>query len=460
MKALRATALCALVVPAAVLASPIDSTAPTNIFNRTNSEILLGESSDNGLIWVLPPRNGASQLASTLPFLSQEQCRTLYQQDRRMISNTDYQAELSDNRRRREDAVEPGPGYDDRIAEIQRQFDTRNKAALADREQIITNRDRLLEGWNVAPPKGATLLRFVFSQPWTANLEQLKRDNPGKRFAKLPLLEGSNIWTLPEGTGARFLHFGLAGNGAHDPLHQTIISQSGGNDRFQAQAVGNYQLACFDWFQPNSNSIPLTLQVLYKYQVKTSVHFLAKYNLYRVYSSLLSSGRSSGLFTSSSWQKFVESEELRTAITFDWRVTDAGNNVPPDKRKQVEDEVRQYLVGSVPSLLVSAGVVKPADIEPGKPGAPAVGQALSNGCGANAYCQAGALAFTVLGAAFSSSSQSSEVQRKLNVVATYESRAEEMRIRYGTVDFLNSRTRQKKSHKRSAVKIMSPSQDH
>ena len=157
----------------------------------------------------------------------------------------------------------------------------------------------------------------------------------------------------------------------------------------------------------------------YPFAFTTSVH--ASYNLKNIYRFLKESGSSGGLFSSKSWSRTLELNWGESALKFSWRETDPELKVTPADRLEIEKSVKADLLASIDRLVMERAGLPPAQAaNPGPHGATVLANSLDKTCSVNAYCAAASIALRTLDAVFGSSSTSTQIEKSLDVTATYE----------------------------------------
>lgn len=163
------------------------------------------------------------------------------------------------------------------------------------------------------------------------------------------------------------------------------------------------------------------MTALYEYPFSFRSSISASYNLKNIYKFLKQSGSSGGLFSSSSWSKTLESNWGESSIKFLWSESDPESKVTVADRIEIEKSVKADLLANIDRLILAKAGIAPAQAaNPGPHGATVIADGLDKTCSPVAYCAAASIALRGLDAIFGSSSMSTEVEKRLDVTATYK----------------------------------------
>lgn len=162
------------------------------------------------------------------------------------------------------------------------------------------------------------------------------------------------------------------------------------------------------------------MTLIYDYPFVFTTKVTASYNLKSIYHYLKTTGSSGGLFTSRTWTKTVESNWGAGAIKFHWAQSDPDSTINASQRFKIESSIKSELLSTIDQLILTkANVGIPKAQNPGPHGAIILSQQIDKTCAANEYCAAASIALRTLNAIFGSSSMSAELDKKLDLTATY-----------------------------------------
>lgn len=163
------------------------------------------------------------------------------------------------------------------------------------------------------------------------------------------------------------------------------------------------------------------MTVIYEYPFTFRTAARAEYNLKSIYKFLSESGTKGGLFTSKSWSRTVESNWGESSLKFFWSEDDPQSKITPQDRIEAERVIKADLLANIDRLILAgAGMPASGPQNPGPRGATVLASGLEKTCALNGYCAAAAIALRTLDAVFGSSSMSKEVEKRLDVTATYQ----------------------------------------
>jgi hypothetical protein len=162
----------------------------------------------------------------------------------------------------------------------------------------------------------------------------------------------------------------------------------------------------------------MTLIYEYPFVFKTAVR--ASYNLKNIYQFVTISHTKGGFFSSKSWSETLEANWGESALKFHWSEDDPESKITIADRVEAEKSVKAFLLASLDSLILAKADVTPAQVaNPGPHGATVLADSLEKECADNDYCAAASISLRTLDAVFGRSSMSTEIEKKLDVTATY-----------------------------------------
>lgn len=254
---------------------------------------------------------------------------------------------------------------------------------------------------------------FSYQGNWDQNLSTLRADNSGFSFEKI---KTENVRVYPsiakiEGLPAdgAILSFDLPGQRSEGSIQLTSYP-----DSLNANIVLSLFGAC-PMLYPEEyklenlngvNGMKYGLAVTYEFPSAFKLQVTAKFNMYKMYQKIVSSGTNGGLFSSSSWSKVEERNEFRDSFTINWLEQDPSNSVSEEERLTIEAALRREIFSRIANLAIPTVVDRQnllAAAAPGPHGAVVLADALTKTCPTNIYCTGGAIMLNVLDSIFGSS---------------------------------------------------------
>ncbi len=261
---------------------------------------------------------------------------------------------------------------------------------------------------------------FAYRSDLESNMTVLRSLNPGINFQTL---QTENVSVYPALLGVH----GLTGGSAVLRFEAPNVTHSTTGAAIQLASYppsldGNAVLSLLgacpmsnpELFKLKEVSTPDKMKfgmlISYQYPAIMNLKMKAKYNMYKLYSLVKSSGSSGGLFRSKSWSTTEERTFFRDAFRVEWNIEDPANSISDDERIAMEREARLALLGR----LVQIGLPQMPDkslfsnaLPPPTRGSVVVADSLMQACPGNVYCMAGSFILKGLDAIFGSSSSSS-----------------------------------------------------
>lgn len=400
-----------------VLSAPVKAT-PTQAVpappNPTPS-VVLGDTRDATQLWVLPPiagKAGIPQLSLETP---EATCEGLKDLVNASASLNKQVAALIEQRGRLLARISEEKNADE-VLSLQK------KTALL-LQDIITESKVLKDIYGDDARLHGGTLAIPFVHEIERHVASIKAANPAKTVKDVQTFN-VRFFFVPEGAGelARLpIISSYKVNGVAPADYERTRAPLAA--RLSA-TVGLTRIgACMMGFPQKFGARPSTpfgmiATYEYPYAFKSSIR--ASYNIKNIYSFLKSSGTSGGLFNSSSWSKTLESNWGETALKFHWETEDPESKLSPADRLETEKLVKAHLLASMDKLLLQKADLKPAEAaNPGPHGATVLADGIEKTCATNGYCAAASIALRTLDAIFGSSEMSTEVQKRLDVTATF-----------------------------------------
>lgn len=256
---------------------------------------------------------------------------------------------------------------------------------------------------------------FLYKSNWDSNIETLRRNNPNYEFEKIVtekaiLFAGiSSVNNVPQGSA--ILSYELPGI----QKDNYVDLNSGFPDSLQSNLVLSLVGTCpmlhpeyFDitpGYGAEKMSYGLTVAYNFPSAMKSTV--TAKYNMYKMYQKIVSSGSSGGFFSSRTWTNVEERSFFRDSFKVDWVSQDPANEVPEDKRLEMEHEMRRAILERMANLALPMSPNRDAIIaanQPSQHGSVVIASSLMQYCPGNVYCVGGSVILNALDAIFGSSS--------------------------------------------------------
>jgi hypothetical protein len=171
----------------------------------------------------------------------------------------------------------------------------------------------------------------------------------------------------------------------------------------------------------------VTINYTHQLALTRKVH--AVYNLKDVYSYVVRSGKSGGLFSRKSWTEVIESRDIDELMNIQMEFPDDVTDEVIERERKL---AREMLLGS--AIADMQARLSPAP-DPGKSGATIAAEQLTKTCGLNAYCAGAAAALTVLDGIFGRSKSTASLLQTLDVSRTYDSQVTEAVDVPGAISF-------------------------
>ncbi len=297
---------------------------------------------------------------------------------------------------------------------------------------------------------------IVYDSGWDSAVQKLREANPGRRFEQIATKDATiNATFVGAATGDSYLSslpaiLDYTFNGiAHSP---GVISKepdklaafpSKMSATLRLSLVGACPLAHPEQFdiKKDEQGMPLfgiSADFLYPSTFKTKVTF--KYNMYKIYDTLKSSGTEGGLFSTSSWSNVTENRMGDDSLDVKWEEEDPENKISAQEKKAIEQEIKNELLSRALAQFATPVVdAKPALAQaPEVPtaGALVAAQGISQSCGwYSLYCAAGAWTLRTLASVFGSSETEEHYRSSLNVSASETWSTDSVRYRPQTTAY-------------------------
>lgn len=254
---------------------------------------------------------------------------------------------------------------------------------------------------------------FDYASSWDENVMALKNANPEMSFEKINTANAkvyASALNLPNIPADRaILAFEVPGAPGQGHVSLTSFPTSL-NANVVLSLVGACPLAYPEMFPnavgANADSMKYGMTITYEYPSSFKLKVAAKYNMYKMYEKIQTSGSRGGFFSSRSWSRTEEKNFFKDSFRVEWDIQDPSNTVSNEEREEIEATLRREVMTrlatlALPSVPDRQGVV--AAVKPGPHGAVVMADSLVKACPGNVYCIAGAIALNVLDSIFGSS---------------------------------------------------------
>lgn len=268
-----------------------------------------------------------------------------------------------------------------------------------------------------------------FESGWDKNIETLRLMNPGFQFEKIQTsgakLFANNVSVKNLPGDLAVTGFELAGTQKDNYLELPAGFPSSLSGNLNLSLIGACPMIHPQYFDiaagygPQEMAYGLT--ITYEYPAAFKLQATAKYNMYKMYEKINSSGSSGGFFSSRSWTKVEERNFFKDSFSVDWVSQDPANQVTEEVRLETEHEMRKAIMERIASLALPTAPNQGQMLVPVAPpprGGTVVASSLMQACPGNIYCVAGSLILTSLDAIFGSSSTTASYLQTQNFEAT------------------------------------------
>jgi predicted nucleic acid-binding Zn-ribbon protein len=262
---------------------------------------------------------------------------------------------------------------------------------------------------------------ITYTSAWDENLEKLRDLNPGYEFEKITTRDSvfitdiADLSHVPSATAVMAYKISACTNGEKGKCETATYP-----DSFSGTVVLSTVGACpvehpdyfdLDLTQPNSaEEMNFGMTVAYDYPTAMTVKATAKYNMYKMYQKIVSSGKSGGFFKRKSWSSVTEKTFFRDSYNVNWDEQDREASIPEARKIELEQQMRNAIFDRLAKIGLPSVSNPGALVVPTVPasGAAVLGNELANNraCQANVYCTAASIGVKLLDAIFSSSSSS------------------------------------------------------
>jgi hypothetical protein len=270
---------------------------------------------------------------------------------------------------------------------------------------------------------------FNYNSNWDSNVATLQANNPGFQFEKIVTQNAKLFASI---TSAKALPGDLAVIAYEMPGTQKdnyMELNSGFPGAISSNLVLSVVGVC-PMLHPKDFNIPegygadkmaYGLTVTYEFPSSMKVQGTAKYNMYKMYEKVVSSGSSGGFFSSRSWTNVEERTFFKDSFNVDWITQDPQNTISEEQRLNTEHDMRTHIFERIATLALPSAPNRDAILAAGTPpphGGVVVANSLMQACPTNIYCLGGSLILTSLDAIFGSSSSAASYVQTQNFDTT------------------------------------------
>ena len=256
-----------------------------------------------------------------------------------------------------------------------------------------------------------------YESNWDENVMALRTTNPGWQFEKIQTANAklfANIVSVKDiPSDMAVVGYEMAGTQKDNYLQLPSGFPDSMSGNLRLSLIGACPMIHPEYFdiEPGygADKMAYGITVTYDFPASYKLKAVAKYNMYKMYQKVVSSGSSGGFFSSRSWSNVEEHTFFKDTFNVDWTSQDPQNEISEERRLETEHEMRAHIMERIASLALPTAPNQGQMIAPGSPpphGATVVAGSLMQACPTNIYCLGGSLILTSLDAIFGSSSAS------------------------------------------------------
>lgn len=286
--------------------------------------------------------------------------------------------------------------------------------------RIEDMRNRYHDMYNKFAQMEGARASLKFESGWDKNIQTLRDENKGFDFKKIITKNAvittdiMNVSGIPA-QGA-ILSYDISGESVNGKMTLPAYPENlSGNVRLSL--VGTCTALYPNLFidpqdKPAIESGPMKygMTVSYEYPSAFSYKVQVKYNMYKMYQKIVSSGSSGGWFSSRSWSSVEEKNFFRDSFEVDWTQQDVVEKISDEFKLKLESDIRNNVLTRLASIALP--VVPSAQALIAAPGVPKTGamvisDSLRKTCPTNVYCVGASIFLDAVQAIFGSGSSSS-----------------------------------------------------
>jgi hypothetical protein len=270
---------------------------------------------------------------------------------------------------------------------------------------------------------------FKYESNWEANISTLRRNNPNFQFEKITTQNAkifSNITSVKDIPGdLAVIAYELPGVQKDKYLQLDSGFPGSINSNLVLSLLGACPMLHPESFEIDANNGPQNMTygmtITYDFPATMKLQASAKYNMYKMYQKIVSSGSSGGFFSSRSWTNVEEHSFFKDSFKVSWEEQDPENTISEEKRLEIEHEMRKAIMERIANLALPSAPDRNAIIAASAPpthGAIVIANSLMSSCPGNGYCVAGSLILSCFDSIFGSGSATASYLQTQDFEAT------------------------------------------
>lgn len=318
-----------------------------------------------------------------------------------------------------------------RAIALQTKADNATKAYEDTETAMIDAKNRILAAYAQLAKLYGAQAPIRYESGWEANVAKLRADNPSWRFEMIHTRDAVISANMLTSSYLEYLTpiitFDVDGSAPQDGVlkrasYPPVLSSNIALNLVGACPALNPKAFGLEADQVGDMKYGLTISYQFPSLYQTKVKFT--YNMYKLYTKVVSSGSKGGFFRSKSWSKVEERDYFRDSFTAHWTESDPTNQIPEEKKLEIESNVRIELLRRMAAFANPAALNTYLMLNP--PAVPARGgvviaDGLDKACSSvNPYCAGASILLRGLDAIFGSSSSSSSYLNEQNRELTEE----------------------------------------
>lgn len=254
---------------------------------------------------------------------------------------------------------------------------------------------------------------LTYKSHWNDNLTTLRSLNSGINFAKIAT-KNAQLATELAGLGNNKVSGAIMEIGMGGSLQGSALKFAAYPEEMANNVVLSLIGACpmehpeyFDLKNNDVSSMKYGVIISYDYSTMVNIKATASYNMYKIYTKILSSGSSGGLFSSSSWSNVFEKNFFKDSFSVTW--DNSENAITPEEKEKIEAQLRFNVMSRLAAIALPvsadrAGIIAAAPPPPH--GAAVIASTFAPCAPISIYCATGSAVASILDAIFGSSSSS------------------------------------------------------
>ncbi len=270
---------------------------------------------------------------------------------------------------------------------------------------------------------------LVYNSNWDQNLETLRVNNPDFQFEKISTEKATLFASLTSvkdiPADLTVLAYELPGVHKDNYMDLQSAFPSSISSNLVLSLIGVCPMLHPESFDVSpgygADKMAYGLTITYEFPATMKVQATAKYNMYKMYQKIVSSGSSGGFFSSRSWTKVEEHNFFKDSFRIEWETQDPKNEVSEEQRLTIESEMRARIMERIANLALPSAPNRDQIIAASAPpphGAVVVANSLMTACPGNIYCVAGSLILQGLDSIFGSSQSTASYLQTQDFEAT------------------------------------------